>query len=132
PNLAAARTELKRLGEVSRQEENPGSLAYVGIPKGLAGLIVDIYAAEVADGVTLLPRTADVLGRIVDETLPCLEATGLQLSQRQPDRIREPRLNQLAEHAAPSAERRLREPPPSSRRPSASLGSASRENRAPT
>ena len=57
------------------------SLQYIGTPVGLAGLIADIQAAGVADGVTLLPLSLPrVLEQLVDGTLPWLEERGLVTS----------------------------------------------------
>lgn len=61
----------------------PSSLEYVGTARGLAGLIADIHAAQVADGVTLVPHTPDVLDRILDEGLAYFEEAGLEVSQSQ-------------------------------------------------
>jgi alkanesulfonate monooxygenase SsuD/methylene tetrahydromethanopterin reductase-like flavin-dependent oxidoreductase (luciferase family) len=57
----------------------PGSIRYVGTPSGLAGLIADVKAAEVADGVTLIPlgpidRTLD---KVADGVVPWLEDRGV-------------------------------------------------------
>lgn len=56
----------------------PASIRYVGTPSGLASLISDIAAADVADGVTLLPagevdRQYVLVG---SQVLPLLEARG--------------------------------------------------------
>ncbi|WP_156749790.1 hypothetical protein [Mycobacterium sp. E1747] len=76
-----AHTEWSRLaGDTNHPTD---SLVYVGTAKGLAGLIADIHAAQVADGVTLVPRTPDVLDRILDEGLAHLEEAGLEVSQSQ-------------------------------------------------
>ncbi|MGU3432914.1 hypothetical protein ACNHUS_07830 [Actinomycetes bacterium M1A6_2h] len=57
----------------------PTSLLYVGTASGLAGLIADIKAADVADGVNLHPilDRNDVLVRVVDEVLPWLSSRGV-------------------------------------------------------
>lgn len=56
----------------------PGSVSYVGTPQGLAGLIADIHAVRVADGVTLVPvGGGDSVDLIVDETVPQLEQRGV-------------------------------------------------------
>ncbi|HET8993400.1 MULTISPECIES: hypothetical protein [unclassified Rhodococcus (in: high G+C Gram-positive bacteria)] len=53
-------------------------LSYVGTPTGLAGLIADIHAVKVADGVTLIPVAGGItVDNIVDGTLPWLESRGL-------------------------------------------------------
>lgn len=55
-----------------------GTLSYVGTPHGLAGLIADIHAVQVADGVTLIPLAAPfTVEHLVDGTLPWLESRGL-------------------------------------------------------
>ncbi|UPW03108.1 hypothetical protein M1C57_15700 [Rhodococcus pyridinivorans] len=55
-----------------------GTLSYVGTPHGLAGLIADIHAVQVADGVTLIPLAAPfTVEYLVDGTLPWLESRGL-------------------------------------------------------
>lgn len=60
---------------------DPASIRYVGTPSGLASLISDVTAADVADGVTLLvhggvDRQSIFLGSGV---LPLLESRGTQL-----------------------------------------------------
>lgn len=73
-----ARRELARLDAELDGPRTPKSLQYIGTPLGLAGLIADITAAGVADGVTLLPLTLPgVLEQVVDTTLPWLEGRGL-------------------------------------------------------
>ncbi|MGW0173385.1 hypothetical protein ACWDUM_06025 [Rhodococcus sp. NPDC003322] len=85
----AARRELARLdacGGTSLHEvlggriepHVPESISYIGTPSGLAGLIADIRAAGVADGVTLLPLVLPrVLDRVVDDVLPMLHEGGV-------------------------------------------------------
>lgn len=80
-NPRAAYAEWSRLEPAARR--TPSSLEYVGTARGLAGLIADIHAAQVADGVTLVPHTADVLDRILDEGLSYFEKAGLEVSQSQ-------------------------------------------------
>lgn len=41
------------------------TVLYIGTPRGLASLILYIYAAEVADGVTVVPAVADGDARYV-------------------------------------------------------------------
>jgi hypothetical protein len=53
------------------------SLKYVGTPTGLASLLWDIVAAGVADGVTLLPQSAETHVLIVDRALPALKQRGV-------------------------------------------------------
>ncbi|NLG54606.1 MAG: hypothetical protein GX542_03005 [Rhodococcus sp.] len=73
-----ARHELARLDSALDAPKTPSSLRYVGTPLGLAGLIADITAAGVADGVTLLPLTQPgVLEQVIDTTLPWLEGRGV-------------------------------------------------------
>ncbi|OZE99965.1 hypothetical protein CH293_13830 [Rhodococcus sp. 14-2470-1b] len=57
----------------------PGSIRYVGTPSGLAGLIADVKAADVADGVTLVPvgPTSRNLDRVADGVVPWLEDRGV-------------------------------------------------------
>lgn len=57
------------------------AVAHPGTSATLAGLLWDIWAARVADGVTL--RSADpdqLLRRTVDEVIPLLESRGLPLA----------------------------------------------------
>lgn len=76
-----ARKELALLDSVLESPRIPASLQYIGTPVGLAGLIADIQAAGVADGVTLLPLSLPkVLEQLVDGTLPWLEKRGLVTS----------------------------------------------------
>ncbi|MGB6179653.1 MAG: hypothetical protein WBF79_00255 [Rhodococcus sp. (in: high G+C Gram-positive bacteria)] len=53
-----------------------GTLQYVGTASGLAGLIADIVAVNVADGVTLRPVMEDsrdaVVRAVTDEVIPAL------------------------------------------------------------
>ncbi|TQC44846.1 hypothetical protein EEB14_35030 [Rhodococcus sp. WS4] len=73
-----ARTARKELAAAPVCSEN--SLHYVGTAAGLAGLISDMKAAAVADGVTILPivtqECAAVVERIIDDVLPRLETCG--------------------------------------------------------
>ena len=60
----------------------PSSIRYVGTPSGLAGLIADIGAAAVADGVTLIPVGADTraLAAVALGVVPWLEKRGVVFS----------------------------------------------------
>lgn len=74
----AARLELARLDAGLAEPRVPESISYAGTPVGLAGLLADIRAAGVADGVTLLPLVLPkVLDRVVDDVLPVLHDTGV-------------------------------------------------------
>ncbi|MFF0814572.1 hypothetical protein ACFYVR_05365 [Rhodococcus sp. NPDC003318] len=74
----SARRELARLDAGLREPRVPESISYVGSASGLAGLLADIRAAEVADGVTLLPLVLPrVLDRVVDDVLPLLHDSGV-------------------------------------------------------
>ncbi|RVW07896.1 hypothetical protein EGT67_18300 [Prescottella agglutinans] len=74
----SARAELALLDETLGVPHQSSSLSYVGTAEGLASLIADIHAADVADGVTVLPLALPkVLERVVDGTLPWLERRGL-------------------------------------------------------
>ena len=56
------------------------AIAHPGTSATLAGLLWDIWAARVADGVTL--HSSDphgLLDRVIDEVIPLLEARGLPL-----------------------------------------------------
>ncbi|MEN0135493.1 MAG: hypothetical protein AAGC80_10115 [Rhodococcus sp. (in: high G+C Gram-positive bacteria)] len=59
------------------------TVVYVGTPSGLASLICDIRAADVADGVIAVPAVAVGSSRdscvqlLLDDVLPILEARGL-------------------------------------------------------
>lgn len=57
----------------------PGSIRYVGTPAGLAGLVADVKAAKVADGVTLIPvgPSARNLDKVADGVVPWLEERGV-------------------------------------------------------
>ena len=50
------------------------TMLYVGTPSGLAGLIADIHALGIADGVVLIPQAAGVAELILDAVLPALDA----------------------------------------------------------
>ncbi|MBP1160918.1 hypothetical protein ABIC28_002078 [Rhodococcus sp. PvR044] len=74
----SARRELALLDGGLRGVRVPDSISYVGTASGLAGLIADIRAAGVADGVTLLPLVLPrVLDRVVDDVLPLLHERGV-------------------------------------------------------
>ena len=74
-----ARQARRRLAELELQvPTSPSTLRYVGTPVGLAGLLADIGAARVADGVTILPLVVpDVLDQLMEVTLPWLRHRGL-------------------------------------------------------
>ena len=78
PQARSARSALIRLDGLLRGPRKNDSLEYIGTPTGLAGLIADMYAVGVADGVTVLPLTErTVVEHLVDETLPDLAVRGL-------------------------------------------------------
>lgn len=75
-HLAAdARTARHELGARSRTVQE--NITYVGTSPGLAGLIADMMAAEVADGVILRPLSDELSNRlatlIVVEVMPVLQ-----------------------------------------------------------
>ena len=73
-----ARTARTRRIRPESTRGEAGTLSYVGTPHGLAGLIADIHAVQVADGVTLIPLAAPfTVEHLVDGTLPWLESRGL-------------------------------------------------------
>jgi hypothetical protein len=74
-----ARAARRRAQEAWRRNGGGASgLSYVGTPRGLAGLIADIHAVKVADGVTLIPVAGRVtVDNIIDGTLPWLRSRGL-------------------------------------------------------
>lgn len=77
-DFRSARYELALLDETLGVPHRSSSLSYVGTADGLASLLADIRAADVADGVTLLPLALPkVLEHVVDGTLPWLERRGL-------------------------------------------------------
>ncbi|ORI18768.1 hypothetical protein BJD99_18520 [Rhodococcus sp. 1163] len=60
----------------------PASIRYIGTPVGLAGLIADVKAADVADGVTLIaagPQEAN-FGKVAYGVVPWLEDRGVVFS----------------------------------------------------
>jgi alkanesulfonate monooxygenase SsuD/methylene tetrahydromethanopterin reductase-like flavin-dependent oxidoreductase (luciferase family) len=61
------------------------SLSYVGTPHGLAGLLADMRAAHVADGVVLLPLTTTTVDLVVDVTLPVLKEGGIDVEPSETD-----------------------------------------------
>ena len=78
PEARSARKELAQLDSALTSPRVPVSLHYVGTPSGLGSLIADIRAAEVADGVTLLPLALPrTLEHLVDSTIPWLQDRGL-------------------------------------------------------
>ncbi|MDV7087379.1 hypothetical protein [Rhodococcus opacus] len=68
------------------------TIVYVGTPSGLASLILDIRAADIADGVTVIPAVMEgdsrdaCVQQLLGEVLPILEARGLvpDVTVRQP------------------------------------------------
>jgi alkanesulfonate monooxygenase SsuD/methylene tetrahydromethanopterin reductase-like flavin-dependent oxidoreductase (luciferase family) len=52
------------------------TILYVGTPAGLAGLIADIHAINIADGAVLIPRVAENAALIRDAVLPVLRTMG--------------------------------------------------------
>lgn len=73
-----ARTARTRRTRPESTRGEAATLSYVGTPHGLAGLIADIHAVQVADGVTLIPLAAPfTVEHLVDGTLPWLESRGL-------------------------------------------------------
>ncbi|MGV8872036.1 MAG: hypothetical protein ACOH2Q_05895 [Rhodococcus sp. (in: high G+C Gram-positive bacteria)] len=77
---ADARTARREFAALDAPAD-PASIRYVGTPSGLASLISDVTAADVADGVTLqvhggVDRQSIFLGSGV---LPLLESRGTQL-----------------------------------------------------
>lgn len=54
--------------------DSPATIRYVGTPEGLATLITDIHAANVADGATLIPVDGHGSTRlIIERVLPLLD-----------------------------------------------------------
>ena len=75
---ADAASARRRLALLDVNNATPSTIRYVGTPVGLAGLIADISAAQVADGVTLLPLVMpDVMEEVIVVSLPWLEGRGL-------------------------------------------------------
>ena len=71
-----ARTARQTLAALDRPRRTQ-TLRYVGTGAGLAGLIADIHALQLADGVTLLPLTDRVLDLIVADAVSHLHALGI-------------------------------------------------------
>ncbi len=77
---AQARAELRALDGLGPQPLTSG-IRYIGTPSGLAGLISDVVAAGVADGVTLLPLSlAGTLEQVERDVLPRLRRGGFASS----------------------------------------------------
>ncbi|NMN96889.1 hypothetical protein [Antrihabitans stalactiti] len=78
PTAFEARIELAQLDAV--QPHPSATVTYIGTPNGLAGLIADIAATEVADGVTLRPLELPAsLEHIVLDVVPALAERGLTI-----------------------------------------------------
>jgi alkanesulfonate monooxygenase SsuD/methylene tetrahydromethanopterin reductase-like flavin-dependent oxidoreductase (luciferase family) len=78
PTAFEARIELAQLDAVQPHESS--AVTYIGTPSGLAGLIADIAATEVADGVTLRPLELPAsLEHIVLDVVPALSDRGLTI-----------------------------------------------------
>lgn len=74
-----ARVARRRAQDAWRRDGGGAAgLSYVGTPSGLGGLIADIHAVKVADGVTLIPVAGGAtVDNIVDGALPWLRSRGL-------------------------------------------------------
>lgn len=62
------------------QDDAPGSVQYAGTLDGLAGLIADIFVADVADGVTLIPATSDQEVRVLADDVVARIAARLRFA----------------------------------------------------
>jgi hypothetical protein len=82
----SAREALDRLNDGHQSRHR--SLVYVGTAKGLAGLIADMHVLRIADGVTLVPMSVQVLERIVHDALPALRAMGFDAAAGTIDVVR--------------------------------------------
>ncbi|MCJ0904493.1 hypothetical protein [Rhodococcus sp. ARC_M6] len=88
PEARSARKELAQLDSALTVARVPVSLQYVGTPSGLGSLIADIRAADVADGVTLLPLALPrTLEHLVGETIPWLQERGLVTASTAVDEV---------------------------------------------
>ncbi|OYD67822.1 hypothetical protein [Rhodococcus sp. OK302] len=88
PEARSARKELAQLDSALTVSRVPVSLQYVGTPSGLGSLIADIRAADVADGVTLLPLALPrTLEHLVGETIPWLQERGLVTASTAVDEV---------------------------------------------
>jgi hypothetical protein len=76
---SAARAQVTRGDIRAAGAQHPETLRYVGTPSGLAGLITDIFRAEVADGVTVRPMSPETLTQFVETTLPLLQTHGVDV-----------------------------------------------------
>jgi len=84
-----ARCALRALARPDGQLQQPSSLRYVGTPRGLAGLLADIRALGIADGVALLPLTMPGSAEhILDGLLEQLTVEGFQVSSDAVDTAR--------------------------------------------
>ena len=78
PSAFEARIELAQLDAV--KPHSSATVTYIGTPTGLAGLIADIAATEVADGVTLRPLELPAsLEHIVLDVVPALSDRGVTI-----------------------------------------------------
>jgi hypothetical protein len=76
---AAAFAEFERLHPQWKPGKRTGEITHPGTGRSLAGLIWDIWAARVADGVTLRSDVpAVLLWQVIDTVLPELEARGIR------------------------------------------------------
>lgn len=83
PDAPAARHRLAELDAASAGTWQPQTMLYVGTPTGLVGLIEDMHAVGIGDGVTLLPLSLpDVVGHIAFETVPWLESLGVRMCRQ--------------------------------------------------
>lgn len=74
PHPASARASVLEHGESAFTDGDGQTVRYIGTPHGLTGLIRDIYAAEVADAVILVPIDGSASAtRIREQVLPEVE-----------------------------------------------------------
>ena len=76
---ACALNEYEELHPTWKPGKRTGEITHPGTGRSLAGLIWDIWAARVADGVTLRSDVpAVLLWQVIDTVLPELEARGIR------------------------------------------------------
>jgi hypothetical protein len=84
-DVRTAMVQMDRYDAHTGGPTRPDCLRYVGTPGGLAGLIGDVFTANVADGVTVRPLSSATLDDFLGFTLPALARFGVTVD---PTRVR--------------------------------------------
>lgn len=70
--IAADERSARALAPADRGGDDDPTIRYVGTPAGLAGLVADLRAIDIADGAVLIPLTTNGDAEFYDAVLPVL------------------------------------------------------------